>query len=94
MANVTDLSPMDLGLDTFWAAKADDFECRPISVRRVVKTNGQPHSNADTRRAFSMIHKIKTEHRSEFAKESIAGCFFSKDELQLKLRAMNGRRKS
>ena len=78
VATDADLPAMDDGVDAFWSAmaslKTGAGNYKYSTISKLMKTYLLlPNSNADSKRVFSMVNKICTEHRADLAQDTVAG---------------------
>ena len=77
VATDADLPAMDDGVDAFWSAmaslKTGAGHYKYSTISKLMKTYLLlPNSNADSKRVFSMVNKICTEHRADLAQDTVA----------------------
>ena len=77
VATDADLPAMDDGVDAFWSAMASlktvAGHYKYYAISKLMKTFLLlPHSNADSKRVFSMVNKICTEHRADLPQDTVA----------------------
>ena len=78
VATDADLPAMDDGVDAFWSAmaslKTGAGHYKYSTISKLMKTYLLlTNSDADSKRVFSMVNKICTEHRADLAQDTVAG---------------------